>query len=253
MSMARVRFKRRRKKNKWVLLWITLFLVLVSSVFLVFHISSCLTPTLLDLAEVKLNKYSTSIVSKAVSQVLEDKIDTSSLFSVVKSSGGDIQMIDFDPIVVNHILNVATTVVQNNIRLLEDGDLESVGIYDLNLDEEEIFNLKKGIIVSLPLGRVTGVTFLSNLGARVPVRFHYIGDVNSNITSKITQYGVNNALIEIGVHLEMTAQIYLPFMSSIKVLDCNIPIVIKMIQGQVPNFYSGSLSKNSNLYTAPAP
>ena len=229
----------------------TLFFVAVCVFLSIVHISNAFTPTLVELAEVKLNKYSTAIVNKAISQVLEDKIDTSELFHIVKSSSGEIQMLDFDPIVVNHILNVATTVVQNNIRLIEEGELESIGVYDLNLNDEDMLNLKEGIAVALPLGKVLGITMLSNLGPKIPVRFHYIGDVNSNITTKVTQYGINNALIEIGIHLEMTAQIYLPLTSSVKVLNCDIPIVIKMVQGVVPNFYNGVITGNSNQYSLP--
>jgi len=251
MIMKRVRLKHKKRINRWWLFGGTLFFVGVVTFLSILHISDKLTPTLLDLAEVKLNKYSTAIVNKAISQVLEDKIDTSELFSITKSADGEIQMLDFDPVVVNHVLNVATTVVQNNIRLLEEGELDAIGVYDLNLNDEEILNLREGIAVALPLGKVLGVTLLSNLGPKIPVRFHYIGDVNSNITTKITQYGINNALMEIGVHLEMTAQIYLPFTTSVKVLDCDIPIVIKMVQGVVPNFYSGAISKNSSIYSLP--
>ncbi len=251
MTMKRVRLKKRKKISRWYLFALTLFFVAVFVILSIIHISDAMTPTLLQLAEVKLNKYSTAIVNRAISQVLEDKIDTSALFSLVKNQNGEIQMLDFDPVVVNHVLNVATTVVQNNIRLIEEGDLTSVGVSDLQLSDEEVLNLKEGIAVALPLGKVLGITLLANLGPKIPVRFHYIGDVNSNITTKVTQYGINNALIEIGIHLEMTAQIYLPLTSSVKVLNCDIPIVMKMIQGIVPDFYSGSVTGNSNHYSLP--
>lgn len=249
--MKRIHLKQRKRKNKWMLFCMTLLFSFVCVFLSLLHISSALTPTLFSLAEMKLNKYSTAIVNRAISQVLEDKIDTTALFHLVKNESGEIQMLDFDPVVVNHVLNVATTVVQNNIRLMEEGQLEHIGIYDLNLSDEEKLNLQEGIAVALPLGKVFNITLFSNLGPKIPVRFHYIGDVNSNITTKVTQYGINNALIEIGVHLEMTAQIYLPLTSSVKVLECDIPLVIKMIQGTVPNFVTGTLPSNSNSYSLP--
>ena len=89
------------------------------------------------------------------------------------------------------------------------------------------------------------------IGPKIPVRLHYTGDVNSNITTKITSYGINNALIEIGVHLEVTVQVILPFSSSVKKLENDIPIAIKMIQGKIPSFYSGSILKNSDTFTLP--
>ncbi len=235
--------------NRLLVLGFVIFFAFLVSLLGVYYTSKYLTPTLMDLAEAKLNKYSILLVNNAISQVLEDKINEDELFSLTKSSSGEIQLIDFNPVAVNQILNVATTVVQNHIHLLEEGDLTSIGLNDFNLSEEELTSLTEGIVASLPIGRVTNITFLSNLGPKIPVRFHYVGDVNSNISTKLTQYGINNALIEIGVRMELSAQIYLPFTTSVKVLDCTIPIVIKMVQGTVPNFYSGSLLQNSNLYS----
>ncbi len=249
--MRRIHLKKRRTINTWYLFLGAIFLSLITAFISVIHISNMLTPTLYDLADVKLNKYSTAIVNRAVSQVLEDKIDTSELFHIVRSESGEIQMLDFNPAIVNHALNVATTVVQNNIQIMEEGDLEAIGIKDIGLNEEDIKNLKEGIVVALPIGRVLGITLLSNLGPKIPVRFHYIGDVNSNITTKLTQYGINNALMEIGIHLEMTAQVYLPLTTKVKVLNCDIPIVIKMIQGVTPDFYTSLPTTSSNSYHLP--
>ena len=226
-----------------------LTLAFLVSLISCYYTSDNLTPTLLTIAEAKLNKFSTLVVNNATSQILEDKIETEDLFSITKNNKGEIQLIDFDPVKVNHILNVATTVVQKNIRMLEDGNLSTIGFADLNLDEEEFVFLKEGIIISVPIGTATGITLLSNLGPKIPVRLSYIGDVNSNVTTKLTQYGINNALVEISVHMEMTAQIYLPFRTVVKTLDCDIPIVIKMVQGTIPNFYTGSLTTSSSVYT----
>lgn len=245
--MGRIKLKRSKTKTK-----MTLFsFVLISSFFISFmsviHISEKLTPILLELATMKLNKYSTTIVNKAVSQVLDDKIEIDSLFTIVKNKNDEIQLIDFDSAKVNHALNIATTVVQNNIKILESGDVPSV--VDDELEHDEINNLSKGIVVEIPIGTALGVTFLSNLGPMIPIKFQYIGDVNSNIETKVTPYGLNNALIEINIRLEMTAQIYLPFQTEVKTIECTIPLVIKMVNGSVPNYYSGKIMTNSNLYS----
>jgi len=158
-------------------------------------------------------------------------------------------MIDFDTAKVNHALNIATTVVQNNIKILESGDVPSV--VDDELEHDEINSLAKGIVVEIPIGSSLGVTYLANLGPMLPIRFQYIGDVNSNIETKVTAYGLNNALMEISIRLEMTAQIFLPFQTEVKTIECTIPLVIKMLNGSVPNYYSGKITTNSNSYSTP--
>jgi len=248
-TYGKIRLKRKRKNYRLFCFTLILTLAFLVSLVSCYYTSESLTPTLLTIAEAKLNKFSTLVVNNATSQILEDKIETDDLFSITKNSKGEIQLIDFDPVKVNHILNVATTVVQKNIRMLEDGNLSTIGFADLNLDEEEFAFLKEGIIISVPIGVATNVTLLSNLGPKIPIRLSYIGDVNSNVVTKLTQYGINNALVEISVRMEMTAQIYLPFRTVIKTLDCDIPIVIKMVQGTIPNFYTGSLTTSSSVYT----
>lgn len=249
--MNRIHLKKRRKYPKLKLLLIIFIMIILSVFFLIIKLSNRITPILYDLAEIKVNKYSTSVINKAVSQVLEDKINPDELFENITRDDGTIEMIDFDPIAVNQVLSIATTVVLNNLILLENGELIAAGIDGTELSEDEKIYLKKGIVAFIPIGTATNITLLANLGPKIPVRLHYTGEVNSNLTTKITSYGINNALIEIGVHLEVTARIILPFSSNIKVLENDIPIAIKMIQGKIPSLYSGTISKNSDTYTLP--
>ena len=247
----KVHLRKRKKIKKSNLLIITLVLCfMVVAVFLNF-INERFSPILLETAELEIGKFSTIVINKAIAQVLEDKINTDDLFDIVTNSDGEIQTIDFNPIIVNQVLNVATSVVQNNLKLLEEGHLDTIGIYDMDLPEDRIEDLKKGIITKIPIGVITGNSLLSNLGPSIPIRLHYVGDVNSNITTEITQYGINNAMVKIGVKLQMTAQIILPFLTDKMVLECDIPLAIKMIQGSVPNYYGSGLVKDSSLYSIP--
>ena len=253
MKTRRVHFRRKRisrikKKN----LFFILLLVTIISIFsLLFYISKKIEPILLETAELEVNKFSTIIVNKAISQVLEDKINADNIFEMSKNKNGEIQTIDFNPVIVNQILSVATTVVQSNLKLLESGELKSIGVYDMDLSKNRINDLEKGIIMRIPMGVVSNNSLFSNLGPKIPIRLHYLGDVNSNITTNITQYGINNAMIEVGIHIEMTAQIILPLMTKKKVLDYNIPVVIKIVQGIVPSYYGNGLLKDSAIYSLP--
>lgn len=248
IKLRKKKFILKKIKQKNIIL--ILLILLIISVFLMLKfVNSKLSPILLENAELEINKLSVIIANKAVSQVLEDKINTENIFETVKDNDGTIQTIDFNPIVVNQVLNIVTTVVQNNLKLLEEGDIDSIGIYDMNLSEDRINDLEKGIILKIPMGIIANNTLLSNLGPKIPIRLHYIGDVVGNITTKVTQYGINNAMVELGIHLEITAQILLPFSTKKNVIDCNIPLAIKIIQGVVPSYYGGELLKNSSLYS----
>ena len=247
----RIHLKRRRKINKVNIFFIVLIFVSCGVFYTLKLLDRHVTPILLEVAELEVNKFSTILINKAVAQVLDDKINTDNLFDTLMNDNGEIQTIDFNPIIVNQVLNIATTVVQDNLKLLEEGNLDTIGIYDMDLPENRINDLKEGIITKVPVGVVLGNSVLSNLGPEIPIRLHYVGDVNSNVYTDIKQYGINNALVEIGISLEMTAQIILPFTTNKLKLDCDIPLAIKMIQGKIPNYYGGGISKESNLFSIP--
>lgn len=236
------------KKNLFLLI---LILVAIGVTLFLSFINNKITPILLENAELEINKFSTILINKAVSQILEDQINIEELFYTEKSNDGSIQMIDFNPIIVNEILKSATEVVQNNLQLLENGDIDAIGINEMNLSNDRIEDLQNGIIFRIPLGVISNNSILSNLGPEIPVRLRFIGDVNSNITTKVTQYGINNVMVEVGVKLELTAQIILPLVTKKKSLNCDIPIAIKIIQGSVPNYYGSGLLKDSSLYSLP--
>ena len=247
----RIRLKKSKRIKKSNLIVITLLLCLMIVSLLLNLINNRFTPILLETAELEIGKFSTIVINKAIAQVLDDKINTDDLFDVITNTDGEIQTIDFNPIIVNQVLNVATSVVQNNLKLLEEGNLDTIGIYDMDLPEDRISDLEKGIITKIPIGVITKNSLLSNLGPSIPIRLHYVGDVNSNITTEIIPYGINNAMVKIGVKLQMSAQIILPFLTEKMMLECDIPLAIKMIQGSVPNYYGSGLVKDSSLYSIP--
>lgn len=247
----RIHLKKRKRIKKTNSLLLVLILLVIAVVLLLNIINERIKPIIIEIATLEINKFSTLIVNKAINQVLEDKINTSEIFSTVTTNDGKIQTIDFNPVVVNQVLNLATTVVQDNLELLEEGKLDNIGVYDMQLSKKKIRKLRKGIITEIPFGAIFKNSVLANLGPKIPIRLNYLGDVNSNITTKITPYGINNALVEVGVHLEMTAQILLPFLTEKIKLDCDIPIAIKMIQGTVPNYYGSGLAKDSSIFSIP--
>lgn len=243
--------KKKIKLKKINIIIVLIAIIVTSVMFMLKKINKTFTPIIIETAELEINKLSTMVINKAISQVLEDKINTDKIFETVKSDDGKVQTIDFNPIIVNQVLNIATTVVQENLRLLEKGNVEGIESYLNLLTDDQIKKIRKGIITEISIGIIFKNSVLSNIGPKIPIRMHYIGDVNSNITTKVTSYGINNALVEVGVHLEMTAQIILPFTTDKMKLECDIPLAIKIIQGSIPNYYGNGLLKDSNLYSVP--
>ena len=113
------------------------------------------------------------------------------------------------------------------------------------LKNYNINKLKKGIIYEIPLAYSYNNVFLSNISPKIPVKIHMIGNVNSNIRTKVTDYGINNALLEVYLDIEIELQVILPLLSSNIINKSSIPIAIKMINGDIPKYYSSNEKNNS--------
>ena len=68
-----------------------------------------------------------------------------------------------------------------------------------------------------------------------------VSNVNSNLETKVTEYGINNSLITISVEIKVEIMVVLPFSSDYISISNDVPFVIKLIQGKVPQLYSGNL------------
>ena len=76
-----------------------------------------------------------------------------------------------------------------------------------------------------------------------------VGSITSNIHAKTTNYGINNALIEVYVDLSVELEVILPIMNDTIEVTSSIPIAIKLVQGNIPEYYANGL--NSQTLSVP--
>ena len=105
--------------------------------------------------------------------------------------------------------------------------------------------LKKGIIYEVPIGVVFGNSFLVNVGPKVPVKIKYSGNVGLDVKTRVSQYGINSALIEVYIYVEVTQRTILPFSSKDIKLTSEIPVIMKVVKGSTPYYLSGTNSSYS--------
>ena len=228
-----------KKRNLIVLVIIGIIL----GVILAFrYINKKITPLFLNLAESETEKLATLIINDAVGKQVASDLETDNLFTINKDSQGLITSIDFNSNIVNKVLTTTTTSVELNLKYLEEGRVDLLNLPDSILVNYDKKDLEKGIIYRIPTGAIFNNTLLSNLGPKIPVKLNLIGSITSNIKTKTTNYGINNSLIEVYVNLNVTLEVILPYTKTKTTVKTSIPIALKMIQGNVPTYYSGSQS-----------
>ncbi len=229
---------KRNWKQKLVLLIIFLFLVL----FFIFRIlHKRVSPILLAYATHESKKIATFLINDAISKKVVEELTTENLFLLTKNDNGEIVSIDFNSVIVNKILSLTTNTVEISLRYVEQGRFEELELSDTLLVQYED-SFKKGNFYEVPLGVVFNNSLLSNLGPKVPVKINLVGNIISGVETKVTNYGINNAMIEVYVHLQVNLQVILPFLSDTIQIDTLVPIAMKLIQGNVPEYYAGNLS-----------
>lgn len=241
--MSKMKLKHKLKFSNIVVIFVILISLGVMILFKIFNTK--LKPVFLKIANSETKKIATLIINDSVSKQLTSDLTFDNLFNIIKDNKGNINSIDLNSIIVNKVLTTTTNTAILNLKYIEEGKIELLELPDSVIVSYDKDDLKKGIIYKIPTGVVFDNALLSNIGPKIPVKFSLIGSVTSNINTKITNYGINNALIEVYVDLTVELEVILPLMTDNIKVTSSIPIVIKLIQGNIPEYYSNGL--NSTL------
>ena len=241
-SMRKIHLRRKRflfsfPKNKVLIILCSL---VIATFFCLDWVSKKISPGLMEYAEIQAKKFVTLLINSAVTESIGEDLEADSLFLITKDSSGEIRSIDLDPVKVNRLLSNTTNSIQVNLKYIEKGEIEKLTLMDENLSEYDPNDLKKGVIGSIPTGVVFNNALLANLGPKFPIRIKIMGDIITNIDTKVTNYGLNNAVIEVSIKVDVTSQAILPFSSKVIEVSSDIPLTIKLMQGSVPSYYFGN-------------
>lgn len=248
----KIRLKKTIKNIRPINLIIIIFMFIILFLFLIFNFfNKKALPVFMDYANSQVRKFSYLIINRAISKQIADDLNVEDIFIITKDSNNEIRTIDFDPIIVNKTLNKIVNTIQLNLKYLEEGKLDLIELPDNVLIDYDKEKLSKGIIYEIPSGVIFNNSFLANIGPKIPVKLSLVGDVISNVNTKVTNYGINNALIEVSVYIQIEAKVILPFITDTIMVETDIPVAMKLIQGVVPDYLFGGLSNSSIPLTTP--
>ena len=219
-------------KNTYIVIFI--FLIIFSTIFLII-LNKKAMPVIMNYASVQTKKIGIEVLRNTGTDELNELIDNNNLFSVTQNNNGEIESIDFNTSVINEALKIIAKNVRKRLKEVEKGKNLPDEIYENILDKK----LKNGIIYEVPVGVVFGDSLFSNIGPKIPVKIKYSGNVSLDIKTRVSEYGLNSALIEVYVLVEVTQRTILPFQSKDIKLSSEIPIVIKVIKGAIPYYLQG--------------
>ena len=198
-----------------------------------------------EISCIEATKLSKNIITESINETVLKNIDINSFFSIERDNNGKIQSVDFNTKKTNEIQLLINSNVKKYLKELENGESSIIDVKK-NLITNDYISNKKGIFFDIPLGVVFNNVLLSNVGPKIPVKLSVNGDVISTINTSAEAYGINNTLLKISINIKVNEQIILPKLSKNIIVENNIPLALKMIQGEIPNYYINSFEKSNN-------
>ncbi len=212
-----------------------LVLIIIPINLILNYINKKISPKLTNYAELEIRKISNLIITKSITKEALEKLNINDIFIINRNNNNEILTVDLDTVKINNLIREATINIEENLKQLELGNVNE---YNEN---------KNGVILKIPLGQIYNNFLLNNKGPKIPVKLKIVGDMQMETKTKITNYGINSALIEVNLEIKIKEKIILPITSKeIEVIQTT-PIAIKLIQGTVPNYYSNGINKNETF------
>lgn len=218
--------RRRRRRRAGVFL-MALGLGLLVCFFL---LDAGLRPVIQSYGANRAKIYAADIVNRAVADVLcQEPTAYDSLVRQVTLSDGTIAAVETDAVAIDQL---KTSVIQR-VK---------------GLSQEDPGELK------IPVGTLTGVSFLLGRGPDVSIKMQFSPYIYSNITSEFQSAGINQTLHQ--MMLQVTGEVYIlmPGADSTVQVDADFCLAETILVGEVPDAYThvtgGELANNIADYGA---
>ena len=156
--------------------------------------------------------------------------------------------------------NFITNEEVNDILYIDKNKSNEIVYLDYDIDKtykllnKYIDSLKKdnskSKILTVPFFITSDNIIISSLGPKIKFKYEIIDNVKGKIKTKVTDFGVNNALVEMYFELEIGYLVVIPMNKKESVLKTEILISSKVINGKVPTFYGKNIFKESSVSTS---
>ncbi len=222
------KFKSRKKVN---FLWIYIILILFEVIWSINSLGKLISPKLINIVKNNIVYYDNLLV--------EEYLDTQELRSNLIDD-----LISLDKNKNEEIMNI-------NINTAKSYELMSSIVKELKSksnnygDVDSYAKNKRGqMVLRYPIGLASSNILLNNLGYRIPLKLVLNSNVLTGIKTKVTNYGLNNALIEVYLKVSFVSNVIYFSLDEAVNSDYEILLASRMIMGRVPDMFNGYLEKN---------
>ncbi len=244
--MKKAKLKKEKKKRYFsAFLSIVFFGICFFTCYFLNTFNKQITPKLVEIATKNVEKLTYSIFNNynLISQINENSLNN--LLSVQKNKNDEIINVRYNIKQAYEITSQVVNRIKTDFENLQKGNINTE-YYDENLSKT-----LDGFILNIPIGVASNAIYLNNLGPKIPVKIRFIGTMLTNLKTRVQNYGINNALIEVYIELSINNEIMTPVTYRNSELNYEILIGSQIINGTVPTYYGGLYETKSNILNVP--
>ncbi len=222
---------------------LTIILIIIFTLFLLIKFNQKMNQNLINISELELKRATSNLINTKITHDILNKDTLNNILIINKNSKGEILYVDFNLDNAYQTLDNITNILMNAIKEMQNGTI-SLAYFNASLSDKT-----KGLVLNIPLGSTLNSAYFYNFGPKIPTKINFIENILTNLETKVTNYGFNNALVEVYVDIKLTSDIIAPFKT--KTIDLEYKTIISslMIEGEVPDFYNGVIEKASATYS----
>ena len=154
---------------------------------------------------------------------------------IERNDENEITLIDFDMIKANEIANDLVLDIENTYALIEEGQYQAKddSYYERRIEEVS----KSGIVSKVAIGTLLDMPVLSPVTPKLSIQYKHLTSVSSSIEKQIMNYGVNHVMVELSIKVVLKLRMVYPFFEQYHDHTIEIPILLEIVEGQVPLVY----------------
>lgn len=206
-------------RSKKIIFFIKLLTFVLLALLIINFVSGYFSDRVKTYIKQKAITQSSLIIANSINEEVLPSIDLNDLIYTVKSDNENIDSIYINTYQINNILAKTTNSITNQLNNLDN--------YDLN-------NLE------LPLGIILSDVLFYDLGPSINIKIFPVGAVQTDVKSVIEEYGINNSIFRLEIEVKVSFAVVIPLQREEIDVTTSIPVVVQIIQGEVPRFYFSS-------------
>ena len=228
------RFKKQRLRIN--ILFIIIILIIILTILFLNNISKNISPKIIQISEYSLDTYNNHLIMDFISNDTLSKSELNNIVNLIKNKNDEVISVDYD---VQKSYQLLQTITNKLYEIVSNTSYKDITEYD--------YEIKDDLILYYPIGLASSNIYFNNLGPKIPVKIKFLSSLVTNLNTKVTNYGINNVLVEIYVDIDITDDVVVPFKSESIKKHYDILLSSKIIMGKVPMYLGGNIENSSPI------